>query len=76
MKDLKTMCAEKLEFLSNNITPKEKAEAMVSLEISKPTLDKYLKGGMIKIETATKLIQFLTEKVNDRTKVLTETNVA
>lgn len=76
MKDLKTMCAEKLELLSGNITTKEKLEAMINLPISKPTLDKYLKGDVIKIETATQLIQFFTEKVNERTRVLEEQNVS
>lgn len=75
MKDLKTICAEKLGHLSNNITEKEKLEAQLSLPISRPTLDKYLKGDVIKIDTATQLIQFFTEKVNDRTRVLAETNL-
>lgn len=75
MKDLKTTCAKKLGLLSGNITEKEKLEAQINLPISRPTLDKYLKGDVAKIETATQLIQFFTEKVNDRTKVLSETNV-
>lgn len=76
MEDVKTVCAEKLEVLSKNITSAEKIESLDIVGISRPTLDKYLNGDIVKIETATKLIQFFTGKVKDRLNELRETNVA
>jgi predicted DNA-binding protein (UPF0251 family) len=73
MKDLKTVCADKLVALNNNITAKEKEEAVKGLGISRPTLDKYLKGDVPKIGTATVLIKHFTVKVNERIKELNKT---
>jgi len=68
--DLKTTCIEKLITLAANITAEDKQDAMVACEISRPTLDKYLTGEVTKIETAISLIEFLTERFNQRIKVL------
>jgi hypothetical protein len=70
MKDLKTVCADKLVALNANITAEEKIEAVNILPISRPTLDKYLKGDVVKIGTATVMIKHFTGKVNERIKEL------
>ena len=52
--------------LAVNITQTEKLEAQINIPISKPTLDKYLKGRGNKIELSDKLLEFFLQKVNKR----------
>ena len=70
MKNLKETCSEKLALLSTNIDASDKLEAKRKLNLSMPTIDKYLSGDIIKIDTAVKLIGFFTRIVKKRTKDL------
>ena len=63
--DLKKVCAKELAKLMPGITTAMKAEAERELPISRPTLDKYLKGDIVKVETATKLIRFFRNKIKE-----------
>lgn len=76
MENVKDVYAEKLMVLAKNITYEEKRQAREMLNISRPTLDKYLSGKGEKIEPAMKLIEFLTEKVKGRLNELLKKNVA
>jgi predicted site-specific integrase-resolvase len=78
MENLKEILANKLLVVSDNVSVQEKEEAMETLGISRPTLDKYLSGDIEKIskvETATELLQFLQEKVRQRIEKIRETNL-
>lgn len=66
MENLKTVCSKRLKALGVNLTAQDKLDAMKELEISRPTLDKYLHGNAVKIETATKLIQFFEIRIQER----------
>jgi hypothetical protein len=74
--DLKKAYSKKLELLRPNLTGPDKTEACQELNISRPTIDKYLSGNVAKIDIADKIIKFLSERVNQRIKDLRETNVA
>lgn len=67
-KDLKTVYAKKLEGLLPQITPSDKKEAIAALNISQPTLYKYLQGKVVKIDTASNLIVFFEGKIKSRKK--------
>lgn len=69
--NIKELLKEKILLLNKNVTPEERAEAEKVIEISRPTLEKYLSGDIVKIETATRLVKFLNKKVQKR---LTEIN--
>jgi len=70
MENVRDLIVQKLLTLSEGITPTDKAEAEAELPISKPTLDKYLNGEVVKIETAMKLITFFSQKVKERRKLI------
>lgn len=58
--------------LRPNITPEDRDEAMKKLDLSVPTLSRYLNGEAKKIGTALNLIEFFNEKISDREKKLQE----
>ena len=66
MENVKELLAHKLISLSESITADEKIKAMDSVGISRPTLDKYLTGDIVKIDTATTLLEFLNKTVKAR----------
>lgn len=76
MIDIKTMCAQRLQELSKNITLEDREDAQKKMPISRPTLDRYLKGEVIKIGTATRLIKFFDKRTIARIKDLEQSNVA
>ena len=76
MKDFKTIYNERIVQLSNNISAADKLHAIKTVPISQPTLDKYLKGNLVKLDTAAKLIEVLTERVNDRYKDMKAAKIA
>ena len=78
MKDVKTLYAQRLKGLSPNITPEDKAEAINTIPISRPTLDNYLTGdidNIKKLETAEALVIFFTSRLQNRIDKLRETNL-
>ena len=70
MKDIKITCGEKLESLVKNITVTDRTDAVTEIPISRPTLDRYLNGEIIKAETAIKLIRFFSNRITARMKEL------
>ncbi len=75
MKSIKEICNDKLTALEKNLTADDKQAAMAHCNISRPTLDKYLNGDVAKIDTATSLVAFLGERVNQRMRELKLSNV-
>lgn len=75
MENIVELLKEKLITLSTSVTPAEKVEAEAEVGLSKPTVDKYLAGDIRKIETATKLVQFFSKKVQERIEKIRETNL-
>lgn len=75
METVKELLAEKLINLSKGITADEKIQAMDFVGISRPTLDKYLTGDIVKIDTATILLEFLNKIVQARIDLIRETNI-
>ena len=45
--------------LAKNLSPDDRSKAMEELEISEPTLRKYLSGDITKFDVADKLIAFM-----------------
>jgi len=66
---------EKLKQLSPNVSLLDKVGAQSELKISRPTIDKYLNGNVVKMDTADRLIKFFTKRINKRVQVLNDTNV-
>jgi len=54
--DIRSMLKDKMLEISKGITPKERADACIKLNLSRPTVDKYLSGDIAKIEPAEKII--------------------
>lgn len=78
MENIKQFLADRLTQLSDGVSVDEKENAMKELNISRSTLLKYLSGdsGKIsKVETATELIQYFSEKVKARIEKIRETNL-
>ena len=72
MKDYTPTYIEKINALLPNIDVEDKVHAMQAADISRPTLDRYLKGEIIKQDTALKIIKVLTGRVNERYNTLKE----
>lgn len=70
MENIKALLSQKLITLSEGITIAERVEAEKEIPVSKPTLDRYLAGKIIKIETAEKLITFFSTKVKARLQLI------
>lgn len=66
MENVRELLSEKISSLSSGLTAEEKVHAMESVGISRPTLDKYLSGDIVKIDTATQLFEFLRKTVQAR----------
>lgn len=66
--DLKQQCSKKLIKLAANITNEDKDHAEKEIPVSRPTLDKYLKGDVVKLDIAVKLIKFLSTRVKKNQK--------
>jgi hypothetical protein len=66
--DLKQQCSKKLIKLAANITNEDKDNAEKEIPVSRPTLDKYLKGDVVKLDIAVKLIKFLSARVKKNQK--------
>jgi hypothetical protein len=66
MTDLKRQCAAEIKKLIPNITGSDKNEALSACKISRPTLDKYLKGAVTDIDKALEIIQFFKGKTQTR----------
>lgn len=56
--------------LRPNITPQDREEAQKELNLSEPTVTRYLLGYSKKIDTALGLIQFFQKRISDREKKL------
>ena len=76
MKDYKTFCTDKIAALLPNITQADKLHTQKNIPISQPTLDKYLRGDITKLDTAIKIIEVLTGRVNDRYKELKAVSIS
>jgi hypothetical protein len=72
--DLKKVCAQELAKLLPSITAKDRKEAEEKIPISRPTLDKYLAGKIVKIDTAINIIKFFTNKANQHLEELKQRN--
>jgi hypothetical protein len=64
--DLKKAFSKKFLELKPNITGPDKLEAAETLNISRPTIDKYLNGIVVKLDIAESLYTFFSAKVNQR----------
>jgi len=54
--DIRSMLKDKMLEISLGITPQERVDACKKLNLSRPTMDKYLSGDIAKIEPAEKII--------------------
>jgi len=68
--DLKKACAKEIKQLLPNISGADKLEACVTCKISRPTLDKMLKGNISNIDKALDVIKFFRGKVEERYTLL------
>lgn len=48
----------KMEYIAANLVHGDKIRAVKEIPVSEPTLNKYLKGDLVKIELAEKIIQY------------------
>lgn len=64
--DLKTQCIKKLRSLDGNITGVDKTDACDELNISRPTLDKYLDGKVFNVDIAISIIEFFNGRIAKR----------
>jgi len=62
----------RLKKLAETMTAADKQDALVHCKISRPTLDKYLSGCVVRVDTATSLIEFFTSRTNQKIKDLKE----
>jgi len=68
--DLKTECSQRLQYLLQNIGPTDIKAAVRDSGYSRVTIDKYLKGNVKNIDTALKLIDFFTLRMDIKIKQL------
>lgn len=64
--DFKKVYQDKLSALLPLINADDKKEIVKQGIVSRPTLDSYLDGNIIKIEVAQQIIEFLSKRVNQR----------
>lgn len=75
MEDLKLEYSKRLKALEVNLTSKDKMDAEKELNLSRPTIDKYLNGSVPKLEIGKMLVQFFTGRVQERINELREMNL-
>ena len=73
--DAKTILSTKLSALKDSVTPADRELAESELPISRPTMDKYLSGDIVKIDTGERLLLFLSKRIKERIKSIRETNL-
>jgi ribosomal protein S20 len=66
MTNLILIYGQKLKELSANVSLKDKEDAIDELEISRPTIEKYLNGNVVKMDTADRLIKFFSKRIIKR----------
>jgi hypothetical protein len=73
-KDIKKECLKRIKELIPNITGADKRLACYELDISRPTLDKYIHSTHVddiaNPDTAISIIEFFTEKITERAQRL------
>jgi len=70
--NLRRKCGDLLKVVKDNVTPSNKVEAMATLKLSRPTLDKYIHGNVSKLDTGMALLAFLQAKVDESNRRLAE----
>jgi hypothetical protein len=75
MIDEKTIIADKLSAIKDSVTPADRAAAEAEIPISRPTLDKYLSGDIVKVDTGEKLLRFLAARIKERIENIRATNL-
>jgi hypothetical protein len=60
---------KKMDSLMPLITPQDKADLLKSKLVSRPTLEAYMKGEVVKVGTAHKIIDFFQSRIDARIKV-------
>lgn len=71
----KKVLSKRLVEIAEEVTVSDRQDAEIKIPISRPTLDKYLSGDIVKIDTATKLVQFFSEKIKARLELINATNI-
>jgi hypothetical protein len=64
--ELKKVYQKKLEALLPLITVDDRKEIVEQKIVSRPTLDNYLAGNIVKIDTANTILEFFTKRINRR----------
>jgi len=64
--DIRSMLKDKMLEISLGITPQERVDACKKLNLSRPTMDKYLSGDIAKIEPAEKIINHFSRIIKKR----------
>lgn len=63
---LRSQLEARLKAVEPNITGVDKVEACQELNISRPTLDKYLNGEAPNVDTALEILEFFDPRVSKR----------
>lgn len=66
--DLFATAKKTLLDFSPNVSQRDQLEAAIHLDYSTRTIERYLKGDVRDLDTATKLIQFFKERIAQRQK--------
>lgn len=70
VKDFKKACAKELEKMVPHITAEDRQAAFDKKIVSKPTLQRYLQGDIVKIDLAMELITFFKRRIKARQRQL------
>lgn len=69
--ELKQAYINTLSDYSKSITPQVRQQLLHDLEISEPTLNKYLAGNIKKFDVAETLITYLSDKLGSKSEAAT-----
>lgn len=75
MSDVRTQLEEQLKAIGEVATPNDLKEAEIKLKVSKRTLDKYLQGNIVRLDTTLSLIEFFSERLSKRYQEIREVNL-
>lgn len=73
--DVRVLLSKKLRNVANQITAAEIIEAVETLDISRPTIDKYLSGDVSKIDVGTRILEFFSRKIKERIDLIMSANI-
>lgn len=68
----KEQLTEELLKISPNVTTQDRKDLIERHNLSRATIDWYLQGRVMNLDTATTILKFLSDRINERQRIIEE----